>query len=113
MMLASQALRATRAIKPSAGVIRGVAAPVATVSVRHASKEANAPFVKNIFQQNDLSVAKPKVEWRNKPNRTPDDLPTEYMVFGFLFLLVIGVRAFSILTGGDQPEERVWGPKKE
>ena len=133
-MLASQALRASRAIKPcSDGLIafrssgsfasRGVLASSAILSnvlspaeravqVRHASnKESNAPNVENIFKQNDLTVVKPKVEWRNRPNPTDGDVPTHWIVLCGIVLLIIGIRVTSILTGGDKPEENLWRPR--
>ena len=133
-MLASQALRASRAIKPcSDGLIafrssgsfanRGVLASSAILSnvlspaeravqVRHASnKESNAPHVKNLFKQNDLEALKEKHKPRPVFKYTDGDVPASWIIIGFIIILAIGTRVVSILTGGDKPEEHLWGPR--
>jgi len=129
--MASLALRASRVIRPCSdglAAIRssgrfGASAPIlaarspldgaANHQVRHASKnpEFDAPYVKNIHKQNEPWPVKPKTDWRGRRIPTPDDLPERWMWFGLIFVLLLGTRVISILTGGDKQEEPFCQPR--
>jgi len=135
-MQASQAARAALAIRPCyVGMVaakstqsfarRGVLASPAVLShvwrpteataatqVRHSSnKEANAPWIKRMFLQNDTTYVKPKTIFPKTSPPTDSDLPLLWNAILFICILLFVRRICSYLTGGDIPTKNPWGPR--
>jgi len=123
-MLSSQAIRSAssvnRLIAGSAiGRVASARLAPSLITVNDATQirsgssgPGNAPWVKNIFKQNDLTYVKPKVEWRNKPEKTDGDLPAFWFFGGLVVIMVALIRFMSIITGGDTPKEPAYRPKR-
>ena len=52
------------------------------------------------------------MEWRNKPEKTDGDLPAFYFFGGLILIFFALVRFMSIVTGGDEPKERLYRPPR-
>jgi len=119
-MLFANVGRSVRALHATTGRVAAARlTPSAVLSNEHttqlrcaSSGPGAAPWVKNIFKQNDLTYIKPKVDWRNKPEKTDGDLPAFYFFGGLIVIMVALIRFMSIATGGDEAKERFYRPPR-
>lgn len=70
------------------------------------------------MKQNEVQTREDKMPWvKRDPNwgkglpPTDQDIGTGWMWFMVFVILVIGTRAVSWISGGDKPEEFLWGPR--